>query len=259
MSPETAMLFAMDNEKRMTTWCRMWNEDPSLAHGLMSDDCVQWSDRVADLDSVVGPDDQERFVTAYRARHVNIFSPRVLVDAGNRFAYLWDVEKADGRTLTGIDVNIVKDDRIQENWTFVAQRRYEQEDPEPHTTDRTDLATLQNLCRDWVQLRNGRAELAAGLATDDFRLFSGTTPADDAHGPTELAALIERQAATNDPPAVALHRQPVIDTIRGHLALLWTARTRTHGSSVGGVDLLTTRSGRITHAWSLTGTRPFRY
>ncbi|MFC9337343.1 hypothetical protein ACFT0G_29000 [Streptomyces sp. NPDC057020] len=111
----------MDNEKRMTTWCRTWNEDPSLAHDLMSDDCVQWSDRVADLDSVVGPDDQERFVTAYRARHVNIFSPRVLVDAGDRFAYLWDVEKADGRTLTGIDVSILTDDRIQEDWTFVAQ------------------------------------------------------------------------------------------------------------------------------------------
>ena len=45
----------MDNEQRMTSWCRMWNEDPSLAHELMTDDCVQWSDHGVGLDSVVGP------------------------------------------------------------------------------------------------------------------------------------------------------------------------------------------------------------
>jgi len=26
----------MDNEQRMNSWCRMWNEDPSLAHELMT-------------------------------------------------------------------------------------------------------------------------------------------------------------------------------------------------------------------------------
>ncbi|MEV7374533.1 hypothetical protein AB0O51_27090 [Streptomyces sp. NPDC090301] len=249
----------MDNEKRMTTWCRMWNEDPSLAYDLMSDDCVQWSDHVADLDAVVGPNDQERFVTAYRARHVNIFSPRVLVDAGDRFAYLWDVRKADGQTLTGIDINILKEDRIQENWTFVARRRCEQADPELHEADRTEPTAIQDLCHQWMQLRNGRAEPAADLVTGDFCLFSGTEPSDDTHGPTELAGLIKRQADTNATPTITLHRHPVIDTTRGNVALLWTARTRIHGTSVGGVDLLTIRSGRITRAWSLTGTRPFRY
>ncbi|TWP51764.1 hypothetical protein FKR81_12935 [Lentzea tibetensis] len=64
----------MDNEQRMIDWCRMWNEDPSLAHELMTGSCVQWSNRVESLDAVVGPDQQERFVTDYRARHVNVFT-----------------------------------------------------------------------------------------------------------------------------------------------------------------------------------------
>lgn len=253
------MLFTMDNEKRMITWCRMWNEDPSLAYGLMSDDCVQWSDHGAGLDTVVGPHEQEQFVTGYRARHVNVFSPRVLVDAGDRFAYLWDVRKADGQVLTGIDVNILTDDRIRENWTFVAERRCEQSDPEPDAAHRTDPATIEDLCHHWVRLRNGRAELATDVVTDDFDLFSGAGPAGDAHGPSELADLIERQAKTNDPPAITIHRQPVVDPARRYVAFLWTAETRADGTSVGGVDLLTVRSGRFARAWSLTGTRPFRY
>jgi hypothetical protein len=132
------MLFVMDNEKRMTKWCRMWNEDPSLAHDLMSDDCVQWSDRGAGLETVIGPEEQERFVAGYRAQHVNVFSPRLFVDAGNRFGYLWDVRKLDGQVLTGIDVNILKDGRIGENWTFVAERRCERPDPGWEATGRTN-------------------------------------------------------------------------------------------------------------------------
>ncbi|MFF2515773.1 hypothetical protein [Streptomyces sp. NPDC058086] len=249
----------MDNEKRMIIWCRMWNEDPSLAHELMSDDCVQWSAQGAGLDTVVGPDEQERFVVGYRARHVNLFSPRVFVDAGDRFAYLWDVRKADGQVLTGIDVNILQDDRIRENWTFVAERRCEQPDPGPEAADRTDPATIEDLCHRWMQLRNGRAELAMEVVTGDFALFSGAGKVGDAHGPSELADLIERQAETDDPPAFTIHRQPVVDPARGHVAFLWTAETRADGAFVGGVDLLTVRAGRFARAWSLTGARSFRY
>ncbi|MFD7020143.1 hypothetical protein [Streptomyces sp. NPDC059928] len=249
----------MDNEKRMTTWCRMWNEDPSLAHDLMTEDCTQWSDHGAGLDTVVGPHEQERFVAGYRARHVNIFSPRVLADAGDRFAYLWDVRKADGQVLTGIDVNHLKDGRIRENWTFVAERRCERSDPEPGAAGHTDPATIEDLCRQWVQLRNGRAELAKDVVTGDFDLFSGAEAAGDAHGPSELADLIERQAETNDPPVITIHRQPIVDPGRRHVAFLWTAETGADGASVGGVDLLTVRSGRFARAWSLTGIRPFRY
>ncbi len=249
----------MDNEKRMITWCRMWNDDPSLAYELMSDDCVQWSGRTAGLDAVVGPQEQERFVTAYRARTANVFSPRVLVDAGDRFAYLWDVRKADGQVLTGIDVNILEGDRVRENWTFVAERHCGQPDPGPEAAEGTDVAMLEDLCHRWMQLRNGRTELAEDLVTDGFALFSGADPAGDAHGPSELAELIERQAAPGTRPAFTIHRQAVADPARGHVAILWTAENKADGAFVGGADLLTVRAGRFARAWSLTGTRPFRY
>jgi hypothetical protein len=244
----------MDNEKRMIVWCRMWNEDPSLAHELMTDGCVQWSNRGEGLDTVVGPDDQERFVTDYRARHVNLFTPRVFVDAGDQFAYLWDVRTPDGQVRTGLDVNVLHDGRVHENWTFVGTRRCDQPDPEPAVAGLADAAAIELLGRRWVELRNGRTELAQELVTSDFVLFCGESPAGDANGPAELAALVDKQAAT-----IAIHRQPVVDVARGSVAFLWTAEAAEDGVAVGGVDLLTAREGRIARAWSLTGIRAFRY
>jgi hypothetical protein len=87
------------------------------------------SGQTGGLDSVVGPAEQVRFLDGYRARHVDIFRPRVLADGGEHFAYLWDVNKADGRKLTGFDVNILHGDRIAENWTFVGERRDTAPDP----------------------------------------------------------------------------------------------------------------------------------
>jgi hypothetical protein len=244
----------MDNEKRMIVWCRMWNEDPSLAHELMTDGCVQWSNRGEGLDTVVGPDDQERFVTDYRARHVNLFTPRVFVDAGDQFAYLWDVRTPDGQVRTGLDVNVLHDDRVHENWTFVGTRRCDQPDPEPAAAALTDAAAIERLVRRWVHLRNGQTELAKELVTSDFVLFCGESAAGDANGPAELAALVDKQAAT-----MAIHRPPVIDVARGSVAFLWTAEATEDGVAVGGVELLTAREGRIARAWSLTGIRAFRY
>jgi hypothetical protein len=249
----------MDNEKRMILWCRMWSEDPSLAHDLMSDDCVQWSGNTGGLDAVVGPDEQERFVTGYRARHVNVFSPRVLVDAGDWFAYLWDVRKPDGQVLTGVDVNLLDGASVRENWTFVAERRCELPDPGPEAAGRTDPGTLDELCRRWLRLRNGRADLAPELVTDDFALFVGAGPVGAVHGASELAELVGRGAAADGPAVVAVHRQPVVDPGQGRLALLWTAGTGAGGNAVSGVDLLTVRHGRFAHAWSLAGTRSFAY
>lgn len=231
----------MDNEKLMTVWCRMWNEDPSLAHDLMTDECVQWSNHTDGLDSVVGPAAQERFITGYRARHVNIFSPRVLADAGDRFAYLWDVRTPEGEVLTGLDVNIVKDGRIHENWTFVGERRCELLDPGP--AGPVDAATLEELCRGWVRLREGRAEPSEHVVTSDFALFSGEG---GVGGVSEL-------------PAFKVHRLPVVDLASGYVALLWTAKSPADGADVGGVDLLTVRDGRFARGWSLIGNRSFRY
>lgn len=124
-----------NNEERMRQWCRMWNEDPALAHELMSPTCVQWSGQTPGLDSVVGPAEQVRFLEGYRGKHINIFRPRVLADGGDHFAYLWDVDKADGRKLTGFDVNILHGGGIAENWTFVGSGAT------PRPTRRTPPAT----------------------------------------------------------------------------------------------------------------------
>ncbi len=126
-----------------TTWCRMWNEDPALAHELMSDDCVQWFAGGDDLDSVVGPTQQEAFVAALQSQRTNIFVPRVFVIEGDTFAYLWDVTfPADGTVMSGIDVNVLQDKRIRQNWTFMGPHR-DASDPQPgDALDRDALATV---------------------------------------------------------------------------------------------------------------------
>ena len=121
----------MNNIDRMITWCRMWNEDPSLAHELLTDDAVQWSGATPALDSVVGPDQAVAFMTSYRAEHVNVFRPRVLVDAGVSFAYTWDVTRPDGVVRSGMDVNVLRDGRIALNWTFVGDQRTDWDVAEP--------------------------------------------------------------------------------------------------------------------------------
>ena len=146
----------MDNNAELTqTWCRMWSEDPALAHDLMTDKCRQWSGQTPGLDVVVGPQQQEDFVIAYRAQHVNVFVPRVLVDAGDRFAYLWDVTAPDGSVRSGVDVNVMRGDKVELNWTFVADRRFPGPDPEPEATD---PAVLARLCREHLADRRAHHE-----------------------------------------------------------------------------------------------------
>jgi hypothetical protein len=202
-----------NNDERMSTWCRMWNEDRALAHELMTDGCVQWSGQTAGLDTVIGPQQQEQFIARYRAQHINVFVPRVLVDGGARFGYLWDVTLPDGTVLTGADVNILRENKIDENWTFVGERHCDR-----------------------------RAKAAQ---------------ADDVRGPSALARHVENRRTTEAPLVVTAHREPVIDVARGRAALLRTDRAGS--SETGGLDLLTVRDGRIAQAWSLKGSRPFRY
>ena len=109
----------MDNEERMITWCRMWSENPSLAYELMTDSCLQWSAQTPGLDGVIGPRQAVDMMTAYRAEHINVFRPRVLVDGGDRFAYSWDVTGPDGTVRSGMDFNILQGGRVERNWTFV--------------------------------------------------------------------------------------------------------------------------------------------
>jgi hypothetical protein len=218
-----------NNEERMRQWCRMWNEDPALAHELMSPACVQWSGQTPGLDSVVGPAEQVRFLEGYRARHVNTFRPRVLADGGDHFAYLWDVDKAGGQKVTGFDVNILHDGRIAENWTFVGEWR--DTAPDPAYTGGDDLDKVLD---GWLRWRAGDPVdvVAAG-----FGYFSG------AAGPL----------ARPEPAVLTPHREPILDPGRGTIAFLWT------GPAGGGADLLSVRDGRVARAWSLTATRSFRY
>ena len=136
------------------TWCRMWSENPALAHEVMTDDCVQWAATTEGLDSVVGPSQQERFVTAYRAQHVNVFAPRTIVAGGDMFGYLWDVTLPDGTTKSGIDVNVLQGKRIRENWTFVADRRREAADPA--SGDAVAPDAMRRLVDEWAAERGYR-------------------------------------------------------------------------------------------------------
>lgn len=61
------------------------------------------------------PDQQERFVTAYRAQQINLFRPRLLVDGGDRFAYLWEVTSPEGTVRTGADVNVLRGAPVKAN------------------------------------------------------------------------------------------------------------------------------------------------
>ena len=215
----------------MITWCRMWSEDPALAHDVMTDDCVQWSGQTAGLDSVVGPAEQEKFVTAYRAQHVNVFTPRVVVDGGGQLAYLWDVRLPDGTVHTGADVNILRDGKVTENWTFVSGQHCDLPDPEAAPSD---TAVIERLCRQWLEFWNG-----------------ADVPGADSFYPADRWS--DRGTRT-----VAVHREPVIDATRGRAALLRT-ETAPDGTDSSAVDLLSIRDGRIAQAWSLIGSRAFRY
>ena len=129
-------------------WARMWNEDSSLAHDLMTDDCVQWWGSGPDLDTVVGPVQQETFVTAAREKTGNVFVPRLYVIDGDTYAYLWDVTSREGTVMSGIDVNVLQGNRIQENWTFVGPHR---DAPDPAPGDTLDRDTTAELAHTWAE------------------------------------------------------------------------------------------------------------
>jgi hypothetical protein len=106
-------------EEIPAAWCRMWSQDATLAHQLLTDDARQWSGVTEGLDDVIGPDPTEKFITAYQQNVGNIFRTRTLVIDGNdRLAYTWDVTRRDGTVLTGADVCVLRDGLVVENWTL---------------------------------------------------------------------------------------------------------------------------------------------
>jgi hypothetical protein len=252
----------MDNMALMTTWLQMWNENPALAHDVMTDDCRQWSGQAVGLDTVVGPDDQVRFVTGYRAQHVNVFRPRVFVDAGDQMAYLWDVTLPDGTVWTGADANLVRDGRVSRNWTFVSNAHCDGPDPGPASAQPTHATTLDDLCQAWISLWNTSNDEISDIVTGDVATFIwAEDTATDIRDAPALADHLTKQQQGAAPGTRAIHRRPAVDPVRGRAALLWTSRTGTGSADarVGGIDILNVRDGRVSHAWSLTGRRDFHY
>jgi hypothetical protein len=98
-------------------WCRMWSEDASLAHRLLTEDARQWSGVTEGLDPVIGPAATEAFVRRYQQDVGNVFRPRTLVVQDDRLAYTWDVTRRDGTVTTGADVCFLRDGLVAENWT----------------------------------------------------------------------------------------------------------------------------------------------
>ena len=246
----------------MTTWLLMWNENPALAHDVMTGDCRQWSGQTAGLDTVVGPDDQVRFATGYRAQHINLFRPRVLVDAGDQMAYLWDVTLPDGTVWTGADANLVRDGRVSRNWTFVSNAHSDGPGPGPASGQPAHAAALDDLCQAWISLWNTDSDGISDIVTDDVATFTwaGDT-ATDLRGAPALADHLTRLRLDGASGTRAIHRRPVVDPRRGRAALLWTCRAGTGSGDVqvGGIDILNVRDGRVSQAWSLTGRRDFHY
>lgn len=100
------------------TWCRMWNEDASLAHELLAEDGRQWSAQTPGLDTVVGPGETEAFVRTYQERLGNRFTAGTLaIDGTDRIAYTWKVTGRDGTVRSGADVCVLRDGLVVENWT----------------------------------------------------------------------------------------------------------------------------------------------
>jgi len=248
--PPDGRLASMDNDEIMTMWCRMRSGEAALAHRMMTAGAVQWSGQTSALDSVIGPDAQERFITDHHKKTGDSYTARVFADVGARFAYTWDVRVGLDEEWTGFDFNVTTDGLIDENWTFVASRHCDATDPEPAPAAAADL---QDVCDRWIRVWAGETDLVQGLVSEDVSVYLAAPDfaADDLRGPAELADLITNRWANAGKPQVAVHREPVLDAKRGRVAMLWTDSD----DQVGG-DLLAVRDGRVTRAWSFSATRP---
>lgn len=140
------------------SWCRMWSEDATLAHELLTDDARQWSGVAERLDSVVGPASMTEFVRAYQRNVGNTFAARTLVIDGNeRLAYTWDATRPDGTAVTGIDVCVLQDGVVTLNWTVPAAERSALPDgpgievlpPNARALDRAGLTTIAAGLHPW--------------------------------------------------------------------------------------------------------------
>ncbi|MGO9081283.1 MAG: hypothetical protein ACLQDY_19960 [Streptosporangiaceae bacterium] len=249
-------------------WCRMWNDDPALAHQLVTAGFRMWLGRSTGGDQVRGPADLAAFVTAYRAEQGVRFTPLVVAAGdGGRLAYTWEAVFPDGATLGGIDVCTMHGGLVAENWSIAGER--------PNTLPGSAAGAgsgrravraerMRQLCADWSPMWNGEVSLAAELVSGDFRIWFGgiQTAADDLAGPGALADYVTKHRAGRPSLTFAKHRDLVIDAARQRAAFTWSARVSLPDGGqreVAGIDLFTFAADRIDRAWSVTGARPFAF
>jgi hypothetical protein len=273
-------------------WCRMWNDEASLAHQLVTDDFRMWLGLSANGDAVSGPDGLARLVERYQHDQGVRFTPRLIVDGGEaagggRLAYSWDAHFPDGSVRSGIDVYTLRNGCVAENWSIVGERpntlpadsagqtsadptSASQEGADQNTADQgnagvtTSPAEVAALCRDWSPMWNGQVGLAASIVSGDFRIWFGAarSAADDLVGPQALADYVRRHRDGRDGLRFAPHRDPVLDTQRQRAAFTWSARLPEPGGAerrVGGIDLFQMAGGRLSRAWSITGSRALTF
>ncbi|MDL5157863.1 hypothetical protein [Actinomycetospora termitidis] len=220
-------------------WCRMWNAEPTLAHELLTPDAVQWSGLTPGLDDLVGPEPTVPFMTRWAIDPGPRFTPRLAAaDGAGWLAYCWDAVLPDGRILSGLDVNALRDGRVAENWTIAGDRRITAADPTPRSASRD---VLLGVARGWA--RGTEAVLAP-----DVVLHSRLAEVGDVDGRDAVAAVLRARGAA------AVHREPIVDPDRGTATVMWTAPTGGNG-----LDLLVVRDDRVVDVRSFPAARPFRY
>jgi hypothetical protein len=247
-------------------WCEMWNEDPTLARRLVTEDFRVWFGSTANGDDLRGPGGLERFVARSRAERGVRFTPRVVVadDGGERFAYSWDARFPDGTVHTGADAYTLRGGLIAENWSVVGDRPSTLQpstmEPMPDGGPSAETAELERVAQAWSPMWNGETELTAELLTDDFRIWFAATrsAADDLAGPAGLADYVTRFRAAWPGLTFGKHRELIVDSARQRVAFTWTG-TVPPDRSVGGIDLFQFRAGRICQAWSWTGGLPLTF
>jgi hypothetical protein len=154
-------------EKLPHTWCTMWNDDPALAHDLLTAEGRQWSSTTSSLDDVVGPAATQRFIERYRRERGTRFTPRTLVvDGPDRVSCTWDATLRGGTVRTGADMFVLRNGLVAQNWTLVGAERAP--GPGPAGSGSCSRAQIAALAAGWRSVWNG--------TTDDLPRSSPPTP-----------------------------------------------------------------------------------
>ena len=230
------------------TWCRMWNDEPSLVGSIATDDIRVWFGGAGSPD-VAGSTGLADFVARFRAERGVRFTPLTVAtdDTGDRLAYTWHAHFPDGTDHGGIDYYTIRDGRVAENWSVLAGP--------PHTLvprapggspmPASDIAAV---CEAWPQLWNGEID-ARKLVDPDFGIWFGAQ--DQMTGADAFAGFVDRHRAERPGLTYAIHRDPLIDTDAQRAAMTWTV---TRGDQVlGGIDLLQFADSALAQVWSVTG------